>query len=651
VKNPSWFAGSLLAPLSFSMFPAATFWLMCVLCPAAQGQAIVPPPVPPWQFLPPNTPAGYNLIVPVVGQQQSEWCWAACGQMIDNYVEPLPVVQQCVEANGMFGPGGTEAQPGWSDCCSNGSSAACNVGNGGPNPNYPYISLYGNSTGTTLTWDQLRWQIWVVNEPFAFGWTWYPVTPTSGAHIMVVTGYETDAEGNQWVYVNNPIPIGEGDFECMSYDEWAQDTGDTPYGSHTHEGDWFDPTYNSTQPQLIHNLETNSVVPVVGLTEAQAPNLAGTVISDRTVPFTTGALFQTSGQIQERVTQESGTQTLDFYYWVMNSESSIGDITQLTIQNFGRATVAVAYRPDSLGTLAAQQASRDLTGSTIQIYLQPVPPGQSSHAILLMTDATASNDQGSMGISTATQSTWFGINGYAQTATDQPSAIPMTTANSLNGSVCPVMTQPLNQAMANAEAGSAQALQGLPKRLESEVAGSAQKTATAALPRHLGKGSVGSPIQLANVALNQVAAYERGRPVESLIQPSTGLIVPVHFKDENYLGVFLKGRDSHYVPVGMGEPNMTRLLVQTVAMVAKQHHVSPDSLTVLRVPGLFLTFVARSADGKIRLTPVSSVQTYDLKAGEEASAEDLFARLKPAAQHHHTSDLSRGLKRPYEVPK
>lgn len=627
--------------------PVATLCLICTLYSAAKGQSIVPP-----SQLPPNTPAAYNLIVPVVGQQQSQWCWAACGQMIDNYVDPLPVVQQCLEANAMFNPSGPEPQPpscsgagcctsAWSDCCSNGSSCSCDVGNGGPNPQYPF-NLYGNSTGTTLTWDQLRYQIWVINEPFAFGWTWYPCC---GAHIQVVTGYETDPQGNQWVYVNNPEPQGQGDFECMSYDEWSQDTSNgDPFGSHTHEGDWFNPSYGGSQPQLIYNLPTNSVMPVARLMEAQAPNLAGTVISDRIVPFTarTGP-YATSGQIQERVVQENGTQTLDFYYRVMNSSTSGENVTQLTIQNFGRATVAVAYRPDSLGTLGVLEASRDIAGNSLQIYLQPIPPGGSSHFILLMTDATASNDQGSMGIMTTSPYPWFHSGGYAQIATDQPTAIPMTTANL---SACPAMTQPLSQAMANVEGGSAEVLKGLPKRLEGEAIGNARKTATAALPLNLSKGAVGAPIQLSDVAMNQVAAYEGEQPVESLVHPLTGLIVPVHFDDQNYLGVFLKGRDSRYVPVGMGEPNMTRLIVHTMDAVAKQHNVSPESLTVLRMPGLFLTFIARSAEGKIWLTPVSTVRTYGLKSGEEVSAEEAFARLRPAAQHNHASNLSVGSRKP-----
>jgi len=626
----------------------------------AQYETDIAPP----SNLPSNTPAAYNLIVPVVGQQESNWCWAASSQMVDNYVDPLPVVQQCKEANAMFNPNGPEPQPcpntnvpggcttlptannpqtclvAWSDCCSSGTSCSCNVGNGGSSVQFPF-DYYGNSTGTTLTWDQLRYQIWANNEPVTFAWNWCPCPQPSnccGAHVMVVTGYETDSQGNQWVYVNNPEPVGQGDFECMSYDEWSQDTSNgDPFGAHTHQGDWFDSSYAGTQ--LINNLATNSVVPVTALSEAQAQNLAGTVISDRNVPIqVSGSFFglpATTGTVQERVVQESGSGTLDFYYHITNAPSSGGNITQLTLKNFGRATVAPAWRPDSLGTYAALQASRDVTGSNINIYLQPIPPGGSSHFILLMTDATSSNDQGTMQVNAESQ--LFGLvtfNGTAQIATDQPTAIPMTTANM---SACPVMSQPTT--LAAVPQAAPEISTGLPRRLEAVVSENARKTATAALPHDSSKATVDTPIQLAEVRLNDIAAYEAGREVASIVRPLTGLIVPAHVGDQ-YTGIFLKEQNSRYVPVGMGQPNMTRLIVRAREAVARQNNVAVESLTVLRIPSLFLTFIARPVGNQIRLTPVSDEPSYELKSGQEITAESLLTRLRPAALRYHTSGFS-----------
>jgi hypothetical protein len=335
--------------------------------------------------------------------------------MVFDYVSPLPPVIQCQEANAAF-----SGQPGWSDCCANPNSAVCNQGDGGPTQQYPF-NYFGSSSGNPLTWDQLRYQIWVVNQPFAFGWNWVG----GGAHVQVVTGYSTDAQGNQWVYVNNPEPVPSpgnpgGDAEVMSYDEWVQDTSpNAPFGAHTHEGDWFDDTYVGNQ--LIYNLATDSLTPTNALTDAQAPELTGTVISDRAVPFQiTGNSFSISGTIQERVVRETSAQTLDFYYRITNSPNSSGAVTELTIVNFGLFTAAAAFRTDSsLGTTPAVSASRDVSGSTVQINLQPVLPGSSSQFILLMTNATGSNDQGTMTIyGLMPAQPWF--SGDTQIPTDQP---------------------------------------------------------------------------------------------------------------------------------------------------------------------------------------------------------------------------------------
>jgi hypothetical protein len=141
----------------------ATIILGTMLCLAtsaylhAQQTTITPP-----SNLPANTPAGYNLIVPVVGQQESEWCWAASNKMVFEYDSPLPPVLQCEEANGATGR---------SDCCTNPGSASCNQGDSDAGGKYPF-AYFGAPSGMPLTWDQLRYQILVINKPLTFGWNW-----------------------------------------------------------------------------------------------------------------------------------------------------------------------------------------------------------------------------------------------------------------------------------------------------------------------------------------------------------------------------------------------------------------------------------------------------------------------------------------------
>jgi hypothetical protein len=367
--------------------------------------SIVPP-----SNLPASTPASYQLIVPLIGQQMNNWCWAASDQMAMQYDDPLPPIQQWAEANAAFGR--TDCQQELANYNPAANMPCDQPGGGSFNPFNSFGNLAGS--GSSLTWDQIRYQIWVMNHPIQFAWNW--VSPGSGGHVMVLTGYLTDAQGNQWVDVNNPWSgvLGVGDPQTMTYAEWVSDTSPSSYeygAPHTHQGDWFDYTYDGFR--LLYNVATNSTVPMNPVTLAQAPNQSGTVISDRLLPFEiTAGGKTTSGTIEERVVQEVGTKTLDFYYRVTNSSGSSGAVTGLTIQNFGRFVVAGGYRTDGLGTAQAQSASRNISGSTIQINLQPIAPGSSSYFILLMTNASTSSDTGTITIT--------GGQGQTQLTTDQP---------------------------------------------------------------------------------------------------------------------------------------------------------------------------------------------------------------------------------------
>jgi hypothetical protein len=164
--------------------------------------------------------------VPITGQQQSNWCWAASGQMTMNYIHPASNVVQCQEANQQFGQ---------TTCCQNGGSSACN--NGG----WPQYQNYGFSADVTnnapLSWADIRSQIGCSGKPFAFSWHW----PGGGGHMMVVSGYTT-VEGTNYVQVNDPLPVGAGSQYMDTYDFY-----NTAPGQHTHWNDYYNITYTGAQ--------------------------------------------------------------------------------------------------------------------------------------------------------------------------------------------------------------------------------------------------------------------------------------------------------------------------------------------------------------------------------------------------------------------
>ncbi len=152
------------------------------------------------------------------GQETPVWCWAASGEMCMDFLGTD--VSQCDEANKRFGR---------TDCCNNPRPAAC------VNTGWPEFDKYGfnfNRThDTALTWNQLKEQIECKKKPFAFSWHW----PGGGGHMMVVKGY-VEADGTNWVYYDNPLPVGVGSHELKTYPDWVSGSG------YTHWDDFYDIT-------------------------------------------------------------------------------------------------------------------------------------------------------------------------------------------------------------------------------------------------------------------------------------------------------------------------------------------------------------------------------------------------------------------------
>jgi len=162
-----------------------------------------------------------SVQVPLDPQQESNWCWAASGEMTMNYVHTASNVQQCDEANRYFGQ---------TNCCQNPGSAQCNNSNGGW-PQYAQYNFTADMVdGTPLTFAQIQSQIYCAKKPFAFSWHWNG----GGGHMMVATGYVT-IDGVNYVSVNNPWAPNVGAMEVYTYDKFVGGAGQ----DHTHWRDYY----------------------------------------------------------------------------------------------------------------------------------------------------------------------------------------------------------------------------------------------------------------------------------------------------------------------------------------------------------------------------------------------------------------------------
>ena len=136
-----------------------------------------------------------RLAVPLIQQEQSNWCWAATAKMIASIYGMN--IAQCDQANNAFGR---------TDCCANPSSSNCN------SPETPSTTFGHWGFGYTyaynggLTDAELVTELTANKRPVAQRWAW----TGGGAHWFAVTDHLRFA-GDEFVVKNDPWPPNVGE--------------------------------------------------------------------------------------------------------------------------------------------------------------------------------------------------------------------------------------------------------------------------------------------------------------------------------------------------------------------------------------------------------------------------------------------------------
>jgi hypothetical protein len=155
-----------------------------------------------------------TLPVPYVRQEQTQWCWAACAQMVANYLGNTNV-RQCELANALHGQ---------SRCCQQPASPGCNE----PSPYDGIAQVYGHLRVNCIshTWPvsgQVVVRELTAGRPVEIGLLW----SGGGGHVAVVRGCTPQglfAVHDPWfgsglaTYLNLYTAYGRG--------QWAYSFGD-----------------------------------------------------------------------------------------------------------------------------------------------------------------------------------------------------------------------------------------------------------------------------------------------------------------------------------------------------------------------------------------------------------------------------------------
>ncbi len=169
-----------------------------------------------------------TLAVPKRGQEQSNWCWAACTSAILSYygkeVEQGHIATEACRRHTWCGFCNCWTDPGNTTCCN--KTNAMHATSGSMKDLFSRWGLKTWALPTTLSWNSVKTEIVTDKQPFVIRWGW----DTGGGHFIVGRGVN-DNEGYSDVYYMNPLPVGQGEYRIGDY-SWMVD-GDNHEWTHT----------------------------------------------------------------------------------------------------------------------------------------------------------------------------------------------------------------------------------------------------------------------------------------------------------------------------------------------------------------------------------------------------------------------------------
>lgn len=154
---------------------------------ASKGRNVPLAPLPPS----PNNPLGVIWIK----QKQTEWCWAACADMVLDFYQD-PNVDQCHLANSASGAaGGT--------CCANPTSQTCNrpLSDAEISQLWTTHGIQRIPRASQVAFLEIQIEI-TAGRPVEVAWS-----RNVGDHLVIVHGWRVTSAGEE-VYVNDPAKGG-----------------------------------------------------------------------------------------------------------------------------------------------------------------------------------------------------------------------------------------------------------------------------------------------------------------------------------------------------------------------------------------------------------------------------------------------------------
>lgn len=150
-------------------------------------------------------------------------------------------------------------------------------------------------------------------------------------------------------------------------------------------------------------------------------------------------------------------------------------------------------------------------------------------------------------------------------------------------------------------------------------------------PDEAGSATLGEPIKVLIVRLDQLSGYQPGSDPSRLLSDANQVFYPVNARERVRSSITVEQVDGKWRAASLGNAG----LANQISEVRKGTPTSTADV-IVQVPALGLYFIGRpDASNKLMLTSLATSTPYNLRAGATQPAEEVFAALVPFARSHN----------------
>lgn len=151
----------------------------------------------------------------------------------------------------------------------------------------------------------------------------------------------------------------------------------------------------------------------------------------------------------------------------------------------------------------------------------------------------------------------------------------------------------------------------------------------------MAEATLGEPISVLMVELEDLRAYQPGSDPNKLLKPIDKVIYPVSSKEQVRSSIVLQKSKEGWKASDFGGANFARLVTTAREQSAKTTSLAPTAYFVVQVPALSAYFLGYRQGDKLMLTSVIDDPKLNLRAGASLPAEQIFGELVPFAKKYN----------------